>query len=676
MLGHTNTLYILTYFVLILLWPVNSYASNTQVSPSIGASKYKVDCDPQALSAANAFKLQCRDLIRKRVIGGPGPFSGTTKWEEEIWTSTNSIWTTSSPLCAISFTGGRPLSPQTWTAVKEGIEAIAHECVDKKGLGGVRTKVATRRQIENESPVMWITIPYHSSQAIPTPSPPENPKHTPPGTCWQLLSSSPQTLTEPEKRIRTGCYQLIGATGALAAGLYTGISNPLLSGGFAFGGMVLAHQATGNLDAGLQRSGPRDKRRRSQEGERMLGLPASSHSSQSIPQSSPLLPISHTPPSSPPSLPPSSPPSSRPSSPRAGSIGRFEMSSPPTEAETRRVCTLLQCLGPRLGRTREELIRRLAVTPEQKKLLRRFCCKYVGAICVVGTGGVISQFTGEKAVAPLYVAGILVGLSGTKDLYRATQEEHAPHGTDVIVKRRRSMDGEALEGLVNSPSSPAPSSSPRRERPMSSVKRRRSQEGARMVGLSSPPGSHRPPSPPTQPSPSSPPSPSSSSQARPSHLFETSSPPRQAELRRICNQFERLSEEERHKMRQICCKMLAGGCLLTAGGGIIALTNTFAGIPFAVAGAGLSISSFKNLHDSSILRPPSPRGPANPANPRSPVKRRRGLVRRRAEDKTMKPEDRRKALEVGGDLDHSGGESDEGIEMEGGDDGGGGDGGD
>ncbi|MCJ1244691.1 hypothetical protein MMC30_001890 [Trapelia coarctata] len=121
--------------------------------------------------------------------------------------------------------------------------------------------------------------------------------------------------------------------------------------------------------------------------------------------------------------------------------------------------------------------------------------------------------------------------------------------------------------------------------------------------------------------------------------------------------------------------MLAGGCLLTAGGGVVAWTNTLAGIPFALAGAVVSLSSIKDLHDAKFFQPPAPRGPAGPAGPEGPANnvRRRGRLVRRKDDKKKKPEDKRKGLEAGGDAGHSGDESDGGIEMEGDD--GGGDGG-
>jgi len=37
--------------------------------------------------------------------------------------------------------------------------------------------------------------------------------------CRELMVSSPQTLTEPEKKIRKRCYQIIGAAGPFSAGV-------------------------------------------------------------------------------------------------------------------------------------------------------------------------------------------------------------------------------------------------------------------------------------------------------------------------------------------------------------------------------------------------------------------------------------------------------------------------
>lgn len=641
MFDHLN---ILTCFLLIVPSLVISHAGHTQVAIGSRSPTYKVKCDPLRTAASDAFKQDCRDLIQQRAIDGPGPFKGTKTWKEEIWTSTNSIWTTSSRLCAISFSASRPISPQTWIAVKDGINAIANECVDEKGLGGVQSQTAIHGTIHlPESIIVWIMQPYQSLHGIRMAPPPETPKGSPPGTCFQLLSSSSQRLTESEKKIRTGCYQLMGATGALAASLYTGISNPLLGGGFALGGLVLAHQGNGILNAGLKGSGHHEKLRRSQEGDKMLGLPPSFDNPPSSPPRGTSLPTSQPPPRSP----SRSPPSSLPSSPRMGPIHPFHISSPPTAAQTRRICGLFKMANPR-------------TLPREGYEKMKACCTPGAKGCLTSWGGLVGGLTNLQMVAPL-LSGQAIGGPSAMNNARDFHAAGWPPG------------------------------------PMSHVKLRRSQEGVRMPGISSaPPSLHGPPSPPSPHSPHSPHRPSSlpSMPSSPQHganeHFEVSSSQGDAELRRRCSTWSSFTEVEKHHMKRICCKLSAGACLFAAGGGVTGLSHTMAGIPFAIGGFAVTLSAIQEFEGAGISQPRPSRAPT------LPVKRRRGLVgRRMAEDKkkledktkeggdmgrdgedkgkSKKVDDKRMHLEAGSDMGLPA--VAEGGEADGGDEGGGGDGG-
>lgn len=415
MFDHLN---ILICFLLILPSLVTSHAGHTQVAIGSRSPTYKVKCDPLSIAASDAFKQDCRDLIQQRAIDGPGPFKGTKTWKEEIWTSTNSIWTTSSRLCAISFSASRPISPQTWIAIEDGIKAIANECIDEKGLGGVLSQTAVHGKMHlPESVIVWITQPYQSLHWIRMASPPETPKRSPPGTCFQLLSSSSQRLTESERKIRTGCYQLMGATGALAASLYTGISNPLLGGGFALGGLVLAHQGTGNLDAGLKGSGHREKLRRSQEGVRMPGISSAPPSLHGPP--SPPSPHSPHRPSSLPSM---------PSSPQHGANERFEVSSSQGDAELRRRCSLWS-----------------SFTEVEKHHMQRICCKLSAGACLFAVGGGVSAVSHTMAGVPFAIGGLAASFSAIQEFEGAGISQPRPSRAPTLpVKRRRGLVGRRM----------------------------------------------------------------------------------------------------------------------------------------------------------------------------------------------------------------------------------------
>ena len=308
------------------------------------------------------------------------------------------------------------------------------------------------------------------------------------------------------------------------------------------------------------------------------------------------------------------------------------------------------------------------LAPEQENELHAACCKSVGGVCLFTLGAAIGQLANSKLAVPFYIGGTLAVFSAAADFHNGLREQYAPYGTDIIVKRRRSVDGAALGApphLLKSsslrttfPSSSAPSGSARREAPIGAVKYRRSQEGARIPGLSSSPTQHGPPTQHGQP--------------RPSNVFEVSSPQGQANARRICclGGWQRLTATERRIIGSPC-KLVLGGCFGAISAGTYGLTHsTLAATPFAVTGTASALWGLHDVYRLTKQRPTAPPGPPNP------VKRRRGLVGRKAEEETKKPEDKKKVLEAGGDLGHSGGASDEGIDMEGGDEGGDGGGGD
>lgn len=75
-------------------------------------------------------------LHKDQVIDGPGPFASSTAWKQAKDPNGNTIWSVSSPTCAIGFLAPPNTSPIEWTKYHEGILAISRTCVDPEGLGG------------------------------------------------------------------------------------------------------------------------------------------------------------------------------------------------------------------------------------------------------------------------------------------------------------------------------------------------------------------------------------------------------------------------------------------------------------------------------------------------------------------------------------------------------------
>ena len=247
------------------------------------------------------------------------------------------------------------------------------------------------------------------------------------------------------------------------------------------------------------------------------------------------------------------------------------------------------------------------MSDEDKRRLLKVYCKEAAAVCFGVAAAFNVHLTENKLVtAPLIVAGGVSAISGLDDFRKI--EAFMPN-------------------FLRPVSRPSPTPGP------ANVKRRRSDDGGRMVRMSSLP-----------PRPSSPPS-TPNSIPRSSHRSELSAPQSEARTRPNCTLWQTFTDEEKIRMRHICCKMSTGICLLAAGGAVSAFSHTLGGIPFGLAGGLISASAIKDLGISGIFRTPSPQGPVSRQGPESPVKRRRGLLRRRMEDKGEEEEKRKKLEE-------------------------------
>jgi len=138
MFSYTKSLHLLLYICIV--WPslvlAHSYpVTDTQIAINKRAP-HKALCYIRAISTHIAAALDCRGLIKDQVIDGPGPFASSTAWKQAKDPNGNTIWSVSSPTCAIGFLAPPNTSPIEWTKYHEGILAISRTCVDPEGLGG------------------------------------------------------------------------------------------------------------------------------------------------------------------------------------------------------------------------------------------------------------------------------------------------------------------------------------------------------------------------------------------------------------------------------------------------------------------------------------------------------------------------------------------------------------
>jgi len=245
MLGHNNPLHLLTHLFLALPSLVSSqpppFLSNNHVAIDIARSPppYQVTCDQRTTPADKSFKTDCRALIQQHVIASPGPFGnpGSTAWKEQISASMSSVWTVRSRHCSVSFSTRRPVAAETWNTVKEGIMAIAHDCVDQKGLGGKRAQVIEAGGGPRpESLIVWIT-PATSNN--PTYSPP--PERVNDRICAQARRFQ-RTLIPQQKRIQQACCKMAVGFCAVLTGGYLGPTSNSVAAGAIVAGTVAGYQ--------------------------------------------------------------------------------------------------------------------------------------------------------------------------------------------------------------------------------------------------------------------------------------------------------------------------------------------------------------------------------------------------------------------------------------------------
>lgn len=134
MLKHTNSFLLLLCIFLTLPFQALSVPSPT------------VTCHQRNSPIDKVFQQDCRNLIQKQILGGRGPLSSATGWEEKSSASsqTESIWSASSGSCVLGFSAQRPLSHETWNAIKSSIHAVVDECLDHKQPGGRRLQLPLR----------------------------------------------------------------------------------------------------------------------------------------------------------------------------------------------------------------------------------------------------------------------------------------------------------------------------------------------------------------------------------------------------------------------------------------------------------------------------------------------------------------------------------------------------
>lgn len=205
-------------------------------------------CHTFAIPNDIAVKLNCRKLIKEQVLDGPGPFHSSTAWKETRDPNNNSIWTVSDKSCAIGFQAPPQLSPSRWEEYKQGIQAIARTCVDEQGFGGTVSGALPGQR--SDTAIIWIAQVLTQSRFKKS--------------CLSLLFSRPSSLSPGQKRMRKGCFQMIGATAFMGTAPVVMLENPALGLFLCAGGGFLASQGRRNRQAGLAERG---WRRRSVGGE-------------------------------------------------------------------------------------------------------------------------------------------------------------------------------------------------------------------------------------------------------------------------------------------------------------------------------------------------------------------------------------------------------------------------
>ncbi|MCJ1243661.1 hypothetical protein MMC30_000858 [Trapelia coarctata] len=130
-----------THFVLFLpcIFLILSFSALAQPN-------HKVTCHQKSRPVDRTFQQDCSNLVTTRVLGSRGPLGGSSVWEEKVSASSQpqSTWSTSSASCVIGFSAPRPLSLETWNAIKSAIEAVVNECADHTEPGGSRLQVSGR----------------------------------------------------------------------------------------------------------------------------------------------------------------------------------------------------------------------------------------------------------------------------------------------------------------------------------------------------------------------------------------------------------------------------------------------------------------------------------------------------------------------------------------------------
>jgi hypothetical protein len=107
-------------------------------------------CSEQIHPQDQNFKHDCFILwLWATCDPDPAHLCDLSKWQEiPVPGSRRSTWSTTSGSCFLSFDTDSPLSLETWRTIIEDLEAIQHDCVNSKGVGGYRV-----RQLDHEQPV-------------------------------------------------------------------------------------------------------------------------------------------------------------------------------------------------------------------------------------------------------------------------------------------------------------------------------------------------------------------------------------------------------------------------------------------------------------------------------------------------------------------------------------------
>jgi len=224
MLKYTNL-----FLLLLCIFLTLPFQSFTASSPT-------VTCHQRNSPIDKVFQQDCRNLIQKQILGSRGPLSSFTGWEEKVSASsqTKSIWSASSGSCVLGFLAQRPLSHETWNAIKSSIHAVVDECLDHKEPGG--------RQLQ---------VPLQISRR-------------------GLTAEEEKTLKELHQAMRKSVGKMIAAPYGVIlwrrhGGWYPGLGAGVLFGSATLFGQGLGGLATSSYAAGKIQSGSRDNelRRRS-----------------------------------------------------------------------------------------------------------------------------------------------------------------------------------------------------------------------------------------------------------------------------------------------------------------------------------------------------------------------------------------------------------------------------